>query len=75
MRLDRHAFNVMLAVNDLKQKDLVNKGIPRGTLACAVMENRISERTAERIARAIGCDVSAIIQKESGGTTIHVKFD
>ena len=75
MRLDRHAFNVMMAVNDLKQKDLVERGIPRGTLCCALNENRISQQTAERIARAIGCRVDQIILKEGGAKTIHVTFE
>lgn len=75
MRLDRHAFNVMMAVNDLKQKDLVERGIPRGTLCCALNENRISAKTAQRIADALGCKVDLIILKENGVKNINVKIE
>lgn len=64
MRLDRHRTNIIMAMMDVKQKDLVAAGIPRGTLCSAMMENSISERTAERIAQAIGCKTSEILQTQ-----------
>lgn len=64
MRLDRHKVNVLLAVLDKRQADIVKAGVPRGTLSGAMLENRISERTAERIAKAIGCKTAEILKDE-----------
>lgn len=75
MRLDRRAFDVMLAISGMKQKDIVERGVPRGTLCCALNENRISEKTAQRIADALGCRVDLIILKENGVKNINVKFE
>ena len=65
MRLDRHNVNVAMAVRDKRQIDIIKAGVPRGTLCGALIENRISQKTAERIANAIGVDLSEILKKEA----------
>ena len=64
MRLDRRSTNIALALNNKRQIDIVKAGIPRGTVNSAMQENRISAETAQKIADAIGVDVSMITQKE-----------
>lgn len=64
MRIDRHRLNVVMAMMDKKPKDIVAAGVPRGTLSGALIENRISQNTADRIAAAIGCKLEDIIKSE-----------
>lgn len=64
MRIDRHKYNVVTAMLDKRQKDIIAAGVPKGTLSGALMENRISQRTADRIAAAIGCRTADILKSE-----------
>lgn len=45
------------------QKDLEAAGIPKGTL-CAALKREVKPETAGRIAKALGVDVTEIIETE-----------
>lgn len=46
------------------QKDLVAAGIPKGTL-CAALTGNVKPETAGKIAKALGVDVTEIIETEN----------
>ena len=46
------------------QKDLVAAGIPKGTL-CAALKGNVKPETAGKIAKALGVDVTEIIETEN----------
>lgn len=43
------------------QKDLEAAGIPKGTL-CRALRSEVKPETAGKIAKALGCDVTEIIE-------------
>lgn len=63
MRIDRRKYMLARARACMGQKDLVKAGIPKGTL-CAALSGNVKPETAGKIARALGVDVTEIIETE-----------
>ena len=63
MKLDRQKYMIARARACMGQKDLVAAGIPKGTL-CAALKGNIKPETAGKIAKALGVDVTEIIEAE-----------
>lgn len=63
VKLDRKKYMLARARACMGQKDLVAAGIPRGTL-CAALKGNIKPETAGKIAKALGVDVTEIIETE-----------
>lgn len=63
MRIDRKKYMLARARACMGQKDLVAAGIPKGTL-CAALKGNIKPETAGKIAKALGVDVTEIIETE-----------
>lgn len=63
MKLDRKKYMLARARTCMGQKDLEAAGIPKGTL-CAALRGNIKPETAGKIARALGVDVTEIIETE-----------
>lgn len=64
MRIDRRKYMLARARACMGQKDLVEAGIPKGTL-CAALSGNVKPETAGKIARALGVDVTEIIETEN----------
>lgn len=63
MKLDRRKYELARARACMGQKELEAAGIPKGTL-CRALGERIRPETAGRIAKALGVDVTEIIETE-----------
>lgn len=63
MRLDKEKYTLARARACMGQKELEAAGIPRGTL-CRALSGEISPKTVGRIAKALGVDVTEIIETE-----------
>lgn len=63
MRIDRQKYMIARARACMGQKELVEAGIPKGTL-CRMLKKDIKPETAEKIAKALGVDVLDIIEAE-----------
>lgn len=63
MKLDRKKYMLARARACMGQKDLVEAGIPKGTL-CAALRGNVKPETAGKIAKALGVDVTEIIETE-----------
>lgn len=61
MKLNRSKFELAKARTCKGTKDLVEAGITRGTLCTAVSGKNMRPETIGRIARALGVDVTEII--------------
>lgn len=61
MKLDRKKYLLARARACMGQKDLEAAGIPKGTL-CRAMSGDIRPETAGKIAKALGVDVTEIIE-------------
>lgn len=61
MKLDRKKYLLARARACMGQKDLEAAGIPKGTL-CHAMSGDIRPETAGKIAKALGVDVTEIIE-------------
>lgn len=61
MRIDRKKYELARARACMGQKELEKAGIPKGTLCRALNKNVLPE-TAGRIAKALGVDVTEIIE-------------
>lgn len=57
MKLDREKLEFAKARACMSQKDLEEAGIPKGTL-CRAMSQNIRPKTAGKIAKALGVDVT-----------------
>lgn len=64
MKLDRKKYMIARARACMGQKDLEAAGIPKGTL-CRALRNDVKPETAGKIAKALGCDVTEIIETEN----------
>lgn len=64
MRIDRKKYMLARARACMGQKDLEAAGIPKGTL-CAALKRNVKPETAGRIAKALGVDVTEIIETEN----------
>lgn len=63
MRIDRRKYMIARARACMGQKELIAAGIPHGTL-CRVLNSSVKPETAGRIAKALGVDVTEIIEDE-----------
>ena len=63
MRINRQKYMIARARACMGQKDLVAAGIPKGTL-CAALKGNVKPETAGKIAKALGVDVTEIIETE-----------
>ena len=61
MRIDRKKFDVAKARTCMGTKDLIEAGIPAGTLS-RIYRAEIKPETAGKIAKALGVDVTEIIE-------------
>lgn len=62
MRIDKEKFILAKARACMDTKDLVAAGVPRGTL-CRIYQSEIRPATAGKIAKALGVDVTEIIEQ------------
>ena len=63
MRINRRKYMIARAKACMGQKELVEAGIPKGTL-CRMLKEDIRPETAGRVAKALGVDVTEIIDLE-----------
>lgn len=61
MRLDRKKYELARAKACKSVKDLEGEGIPRGTL-CTALQKNVRPETIGKIAKALGCAVTEIIE-------------
>lgn len=64
MRIDRKKYMLARARACMGQKDLEAAGIPKGTL-CSALRGNVKPETAGKIAKALGVDVTEIIETEN----------
>lgn len=64
MRIDRKKYMLARARACMGQKDLEAAGIPKGTL-CTALRGNVKPETAGKIAKALGVDVTEIIETEN----------
>ncbi len=64
MRIDKKAYALALARACMTQKDIIAAGVPRGTFGRIYQGNGVKPQTAGKIAKALGVDVTEIIEKE-----------
>lgn len=62
MKINRAKFDMARARACMGQADFENAGIPRGTLSRAMSGRGLKPETAGRIAKALGVDVTEIIE-------------
>lgn len=63
MRIDREKYTLARARACMGPKELEAAGIPRGTL-CTMLKGEVRPETAGKVARALGVDVTEIIETE-----------
>ena len=66
MKLDRQKYELARARACMGQKELIAAGIPKGTL-CGIISGRVVRHRPEtlgRIAKALGVDVTEVIETE-----------
>lgn len=63
MKLDRKKYELARARACMGQKDLIAAGIPKGTLCRIIADVELRPETAGRIAKALGVDVTEIIEE------------
>ena len=63
MRIDKRKYMLARARACMGQKDLEAAGIPKGTL-CTALRGNVKPETAGKIAKALGVDVTEIIETE-----------
>ncbi len=62
MKMDRQKFSIARARACMGQKDFEKVGIPKGTLCRAMNGKGIKPETLGKIAKALGVDVTEIIE-------------
>lgn len=65
MKLNRAKYELARARACMGQKDLVTAGIPKGTLCRIIGGEDARPETLGKIARALGVDVTEIIETEN----------
>ena len=64
MRLNKEKVSLIMAVQDLYQKDLAEKAkMSRGNLSTIINGKNCQPRTAYKIAKALGVDVVEILEE------------
>lgn len=65
MRIDRTRFVVAMLKRDCTTVQLAEKtGLSRGTVSAVKNGKRCSDKTANRIAKALGVDVEELLEQE-----------
>ena len=64
MKIDRQKYELARARACMGQKELEAVGIPKGTLCRIIGGKDLRPETAGRIAKALGCDVTEILETE-----------
>jgi len=64
LKIDRKKLELALARACMNSQDLYLKGIPKGTFCRAMGSKQIKPGTAGKIAKAIGCDITEIIETD-----------
>lgn len=64
MKLDRQKYELARARACIGPKELVAAGVSKGTL-CRALREEIRPETAGKIAKALGVDVTEIIETEN----------
>lgn len=62
MRIDRKKYELACARACIGFKDIVEKGIPKGTLCRIIGEAEIRPETIGKLAKILECDVTEIIK-------------
>lgn len=63
MKIDRQKFNLERARACMGQTDFEKAGIPKGTLCRAMSGKGLKPETIGKIAKALGVDVTAILEE------------
>lgn len=63
MKIDRQKYELAKARACMGQKELIESGIPQGTLS-RILQKDVSPKTVGKIAKALGVDVAEIIETE-----------
>lgn len=63
LKIDRKKYMLARARACMGQKELEAAGIPKGTL-CTALRGNVKPETAGKIAKALGVDVTEIIETE-----------
>ncbi len=64
MKIDKQKYMIARARACMGQKELEAAGIPKGTL-CRAMRDNLRPETVGKIAKALGVDVTEIIETEN----------
>ncbi|MCH1971657.1 helix-turn-helix domain-containing protein [Muricomes sp. OA1] len=64
MKIDKQKYMIARARACMGQKELEAAGIPKGTL-CRAMRDDLRPETVGKIAKALGVDVTEIIETEN----------
>lgn len=64
MKINKEKYLLAQARACMGTKDLVESGIPRGTL-CRIFTADVRPETVGKIARALGVDVAEILEEEN----------
>lgn len=64
MRIDRKKFELAKARACMGTKEIIEKGIPRGTLCRVLSTGSVRPETAGKIAKALNIDVTEILENE-----------
>lgn len=63
MKIDRKKLDIAMARKCLSMKDIMDAGMSSGTINGLIKNNyMVQPKTAGRLAKAIGCDVTEIIE-------------
>ena len=65
MKINRQKFDLARARACMGPKEIEAAGFPRGTLSTALNSEYVSPETAGRLAKALGVDVTEIIEEEN----------
>lgn len=72
MKLDRQKYDLAKARACKGQKELMAEGIPKGTLCRAAGGYSLKPETAGKIAKALGVDVTEIIEDQDVGRAYQI---
>ena len=72
MKLDRQKYDLAKARACEGQKELMAEGIPKGTLCRAAGGYSLKPETAGKIAKALGVDVTEIIEDQDVGRAYQI---
>ena len=65
MKINRKKYELACARACMSFEDIVKTGIPRGTLGNAMRGDDIKPKTIGKIAKALNCDVTDILETDN----------